>query len=51
MYLLSFKFNALRDVYLVLTGRFYRVYRIYPSSRHGRRVPEAAVEGTRAWTS
>ena len=49
MYLLCF--NALRDTYRVLTGRFYRLCRIYPSSRHGRGVSEAAGKGTRAWTS
>ena len=39
MYLLCF--NALRDAYRVLTGRFYRLCRIYPFSRHGRGVTEA----------
>ena len=46
MYLLCF--NASRVSHRVLTGRFYRRCRIYPSSRHGRAVTEAAGKGTRA---
>ena len=45
MYLLCF--NALRDAHRVLTRRFCAPCRIYPSSRHGRAVPEAAGKGTR----
>ena len=49
MYLLCS--NALRDSHRVLTGSRRRCVCVTPSSRHGHVVPEAAVEGTRAWTS
>ena len=46
MYLLCS--NALRDSHRVLTGTWRRRVTMCPSSRHGRAVSEAAVEGTRA---
>ena len=49
MYLLSS--NASRVSHRVLTGSRRRCVCVTPSSRHGRGVPEAAVEGTRAWTA
>lgn len=49
MYLLCF--NALRDSIRVWMGRCAHCVRTYPSSRHGHALPEAAVEGTRAWTA
>ena len=46
MYLLCF--NASRVLHRTKTGRRRRSVSVYPSSRHGHALPEAAVEGTRA---
>ena len=46
MYLLCS--NALRDMLRTWMGTRRRCATVCPSSRHGRAVPEAAVEGTRA---
>ena len=43
--------DASSDSHRVWMGTWPRSVTMYPSSRHGRGVPEAAVEGTRAWTS
>ena len=43
--------NALRVLHRVWMGARTRRVCEHPSSRHGRAVSEAAVEGTRAWTA
>ena len=45
------RFNASRVSHQTWTGRCAHCVRTYPSSRHGRAVSEAAMEGTRAWTA
>jgi len=43
--------NASRDSIRVFAGRCVQCVRTYPSSRLGRALTEAAMEGTRAWTA
>jgi hypothetical protein len=49
MYLLSS--NASRASHRTWTGTRRRCATVSPSGRHRSAVPEAAVEGTRAWTA
>ena len=43
--------NASRVLHRIWMGARTRRVCEHPSSRHGRAVSEAAVEGTRAWTA